>query len=83
MAAMILLIVGLLILVGIVVTKHQHDLFAERFPPISDAEFVIRCGPGTNPDIALSVRRIVSEQLGVEYDRIHPSCRFVEDLGCD
>ena len=29
------------------------------------------------------VRRIVSEQLGVDYDRVYPEQRFVEDLGCD
>ena len=63
--------------------KRQHESFNERFPPISDAEFVARCGPTTNPEIALRVRRIVAEQLGVEYDRIHPSSRFVEDLGAD
>lgn len=55
----------------------------KRFPPISDEEFLALCKPGTNPRIALGVRRIVSEQLGVDYDRIHPDTRFVEDLGCD
>ena len=53
---------------------------AARFPPISDAEFVARCAPGTNPDVALKVRRIVADVLCVDYDRIHPSSRFVEDL---
>ena len=57
--------------------------FEHRFPPISDAEFVARCGPGTNPRVALRVRRIVADSLGVEYDRIYPSSRFLVDLGAD
>jgi hypothetical protein len=60
--------------------RRRRD-FERRFPPISDAEFMERCSPGTSPEVALKVRRIVAENLGVEYDRIHPSCRFVEDLG--
>jgi hypothetical protein len=30
--------------------------FERRFPPISDAEFVARCTPGTDPAVALMVR---------------------------
>jgi hypothetical protein len=41
--------------------------FEERFPPISDAELLARCAPGTRPDVALKVRRIVSDALGVDY----------------
>jgi hypothetical protein len=29
------------------------------------------------------VRQIVAKHLAVEYERVHPSCRFVEDLGAD
>lgn len=50
------------------------------YPPISDDEFMALCPPGTNRDIALRVRRIVSEQLGVNYDQVHPSFHFVDDL---
>ena len=50
------------------------------YPPISDAEFVARCSPGTSPEVALKVRRIVAEFFGVEYERVHPSTRFFEDL---
>src|SRR3954470_15682779 len=31
----------------------------EAFPPISDAEFLARCPPGTRPEVALKVRQIV------------------------
>jgi hypothetical protein len=57
--------------------------FNQRFPPISDDEFIARCRPGVNRDTALRVRSIVAEQLGVPYERIYPSSRFVEDLGAD
>lgn len=57
--------------------------FKKRFPPIDDDEFIRRCRPGVNRDVALRVRRIISEQLGVEYERIYPESSFVNDLGCD
>lgn len=55
----------------------------DKWPPISEDEFIRRCSPGVNRERALKVRRIISEQLGVDYDRIYPEQRFVEDLGCD
>ncbi|MEO1614766.1 MAG: hypothetical protein AAFV88_02890 [Planctomycetota bacterium] len=57
--------------------------FNRRWPPISDDEFVARCPPGTGRDVALRVRRVISEQLGIPYDQIYPEQRFVDDLGCD
>jgi hypothetical protein len=57
--------------------------FESRFPPISDDEFVARCTPGTSRRVALTVRRIVAEHLAVEYERIHPSMRWIEDIGAD
>jgi len=62
------------------VREAEHN---KRFPLISDEEFIRRCGPGTNPEIAIKNRRIIAMQLNVEYDRIHPSSRFVEDLHAD
>ena len=56
--------------------------FKERWPAISEEEFVAKCKPGTNPQTALRVRRIVSEQLGVPYEHIHPEQHFVDDLDC-
>ncbi len=55
----------------------------EKWPPISEDEFIRRCSPGVDRERALKVRRIISEQLGVDYDRVYPEQRFVEDLGCD
>jgi hypothetical protein len=67
----------------IVLEKKRRDDFEKRFPPISNAEFVARCPPGTDPAVALKVRRIVADQLGVDYERVYPSSRFVEDLGAE
>ncbi len=63
--------------------RRRKVAFDEEFPLISDAEFMALCPPGTNPAIALKVRRIVSDQLGVEYERIYPSSSLVNDLGAD
>jgi hypothetical protein len=71
------------ICVGVTSGKNEAKSFEKRFPPISDAEFVARCTPGTDPEIALRVRWIVADRLGVEYERIYPSTRFVEDIGAD
>jgi hypothetical protein len=54
--------------------------FEARYTPISDEEFVARCTPGTSPDVALRVRRIMAEFSGVEYERVHPEMNFVDDL---
>ena len=54
-----------------------------NFEAIPDEEFLRRCSPGTSKEVALKVRRIVSEQLGVPYEKIHPEHRLVEDLGAD
>lgn len=75
------------VLVGLFVicflAKRESFDFECRFPPISDEEFLARCGPGTDPEIALGVRRIVSEKLCIEYERIHPDASFMDDLGTD
>jgi hypothetical protein len=79
-------IVSVLLITLLVSLKSQRRKrldFEERFPPISDEEFVSRCAPGTNREIALKVRRIVADQLGVEYERIYPSSSFVNDLWAD
>lgn len=55
----------------------------DKWPPISEDEFIARCSPGIDRERALKARRIISEQLGVNYDQIYPEQRFDEDLGCD
>ena len=63
--------------------KQDRAAFERQFPPISDDEFLARCTPGTRPEVALKVRRMIAEYLAVEYERVHPSMRFVDDLGAD
>ena len=63
--------------------KEQQKWWDEHYPPISDAEFLAKCAPGTNPEVALRVRKIVADNLGVCYERLHPSIRFAEDIGAD
>jgi hypothetical protein len=76
---------GLLIalLLSAIVERRKRIAFEERFPSISDAEFVSRCAPGTRPEIALKVRRIVADALGIDYERVYPSSRLIKDLGAE
>ncbi len=67
----------------LIVSAIGNHNFKKRFPPISDEEFLARCAPGTNPGVALKVRRIVAKHFGVEYERVYPSASFVDDLGAD
>ena len=62
---------------------RRRRAFEERFPPLCDAEFVARCAAGTSPEVALKVRKIFAEILCVEYERIDPSSRLIDDLGAD
>ena len=72
------------IAVAVILWRASENLpCKDRWPPISEDEFIRRCSPGVNRERALKVRRIISEQLGVDYDRIYPEQRFVQDLGCD
>lgn len=75
--------IAILLCVCSIREQNRRIAFELRFPPISDAEFLALCAPGTKPHIALRVRRIVADHLGVDYSRVYPSSRFVEDLGAD
>ena len=70
------------VLLMVVWERLKLRAFERKWPPLSDDEFLARCSPGTNPQRALRVRRIISEQLGVPYEHIYPEQRFVEDLDC-
>jgi hypothetical protein len=78
----ILLCVGIFLALVVWLVLEKRD-FERRFPPISDAEFLARCPPGTNPEVALRVRRIVAKHFAIEYERVYPSTRFIEDLRAD
>ena len=76
---------GLLIaaLLCAILDRRERLAFKERFPPISDAEFVARCRPGTRAEVALKVRATLADALGVDYERIYPSSRLMADLGAE
>jgi hypothetical protein len=63
--------------------QRRVAAFNKRFPPTDDDEFVRRCGPGVRRETALRVRRIIAEQLGIEYEQVYPEQSFANDLGCD
>lgn len=86
--------IGLLTLFAAIVTTVYRVLeqvkpdwsksrFERTWPAISEDEFLAKCKPGTDRQTALKVRRIIAEQLGVPYERIHPDQHFVDDLNCD
>lgn len=64
------------VLLACVLTAVRDASWDEERAPISDAEFLARCSPGVNPETALTVRRLVSEHLGIPYERVHPEQRF-------
>jgi hypothetical protein len=74
-------VLAVVVALCILLAKRRREAFHRRFPPISDAEFLARCAPGTNPRVALKVRRIVAESLGIEPERVYPSSRLIQDLG--
>lgn len=61
--------------------RKREAEWAARFPPLSDAEYLARCAPGTDPGVALRVRAVLAEALGVEYEQIYPDARLQDDLG--
>jgi hypothetical protein len=73
----------LIVVLCLLLERRRRVAFQERFPPISDDEFVSLCPPGTSREIALKVRRIMASQLDVEYERIYPSSRIYGDLITD
>ena len=71
------------VLVCVVAAICRNAAYEKLFPPISDAEFLARCPPGTDPAVALKVRRIVAKHFAIEYARVYPSTSFIEDLGVE
>lgn len=83
----IALFIGTLLSIGALFTLFERcftfeSRLKDKWPPIDDDEFIRRCHPGVNRDVAIRVRQIVAEQLGVEYECVYPEQNFVDDLGC-
>lgn len=76
-------IVGVILFAFLVLRTNPQWLSPAPTAPMSDQEFIAACGPGTDPEVALEVRRIVSEKLSIPYEEIYPSHRFIEDLKAD
>lgn len=70
-------------ILGLSSERNRQLNFQKTDPPLTDDEFVKRCGARTNPEIALKVRDIISLQLGIAREHIYPEHRFVEDLHAD
>lgn len=83
MTTILFFVIVFAVLVGLAQMARDRADFEKRFPPISDAEFMARCPPGTSPEVALKVRRIVADHFAVEYERVYPSTTFIEDIGAD
>ncbi len=75
--------VAILCTLGWYLDARQRAEFRKKFPPLTDEEFVERCGSGTDRDVALKVRNIISAQLGIPAPEIYPEYRFVDDLHAD
>lgn len=52
-----------------------------RFSSVTEEQFLSAI-PDADPEIALRVRAIVSEQLDVPLEDIHPDSHFIDDLHC-
>jgi hypothetical protein len=77
----LLVIISVVGVILIVLANCKHESI--EYPPLTDAEFMDCCKTGTDPKVALRVRRIVADNLGASYDRLAPSTSFQEDLGAD
>jgi hypothetical protein len=84
MTPIIAIAIVLAVVVACVVwAKQGRAAFDERFPPISDTEFLAKCPPVVNPVVALKVRQLIAKHFHVEYERVYPSTSLIEDIGAD
>ena len=75
--------ITMVFVLGFYFDRKRRIEFRKTFPPLTDDEFVQRCGPGTDPEVALKVRGIIATQLGIPPEEIYPDHRFIEDLKAD
>ena len=71
---------GVLALLGGLAMGGEEQRVIDEFPPISDEEFVKLCRPGTDPKIALRVRRLLADYIGRPVESIHPDMSLTNDL---
>lgn len=64
-------------------SKQERRAFNQKWPPLGDREFVARCDAGVDRAVALKVRAIVADRLGVNYQQVYPEQSLVDDLGAE
>lgn len=52
--------------------REYWEKYNQAHQPLSDLEFLDRMPSNIRPEIALKVRRFISEYYGIEYERVHP-----------
>ena len=74
MLAILVFIVGMLYIAEQFFRNEHYS----KQPEMSDDEFMNQLPEGTSRDVAMRVRTIVSEQMGVPRDRVYPDSKFSE-----
>jgi len=59
------------------------EIEAESLGRIRPLSRVLHLSPWTAPDVWLTLKEVIHDQLGVERSRILESAAFVDDLRCD
>ncbi|MCA9023824.1 MAG: hypothetical protein KDA86_01300 [Planctomycetaceae bacterium] len=75
--ALFLVVVGFRVVMG---GSHAHAIrrYQDKFPPISDEEFVARCEPSVSLEVAHGVRQTIGSIFGIEAERIHPETNLIK-----
>ena len=81
-ALLILLFVAIGI-VAVLIARGRAKMRADEFPAISDEEYLRRCGPEIPAEVALGVRKVLSDALGHDEATIYPEHRLIEELGAE
>ena len=71
---------GWALIVGGRKSARSWNAYCETHPPISDDEYLRLCDPGVSRDVALKVRAIICDCTGIDYERIYPDTRLMQDI---
>lgn len=80
---LILTTVAAALLLGPIYRRRWRIQFNSRYECIDDEQFLRRCGPGVSRDVGITVRRILAQQLSIDYERVHPEQSLQRDLRCE
>ncbi len=59
-------------------SKRLQDEFDRKYPPITDEEYLAGFPPGTDPEIALGVRRVLADALAINEEQIYATSTLME-----